>query len=115
MCQLRPGLNKSTSLLRQWGFWQWLPFSWTTLRGKHCRHPIAVMGVVDTFGPGFCFFLILPEKNLWLHPWEYHLGGVMMMLQEHPANFRQLIQKKNTRKKLGLEKQKNVRLLNFLQ
>ena len=27
------------------------PFSWTTLRGKHCRHPIAVMGVVDTFGP----------------------------------------------------------------
>ena len=29
-----------------------LPFSWTTLRGKHCRHPIAVMGVVDTFGHG---------------------------------------------------------------
>ena len=27
------------------------PFSWTTLRGKHCRHPIAIMGVVDTFGP----------------------------------------------------------------
>ena len=21
------------------------------VRGKHCRHPIAVMGVVDTFGP----------------------------------------------------------------
>ena len=21
-------------------FWQCLPFSWTTLRGKHCRHPI---------------------------------------------------------------------------
>ena len=34
----------------QWGFRQCLPFSWTTLRGKHCRHPIAVlMGVVDTF------------------------------------------------------------------
>ena len=36
------------------GFQQCLPFSWTTLRGKHCRHPIAVpiavMGVVDTFG-----------------------------------------------------------------
>ena len=31
------------------GFRQCLPFSWTTLRGKHCRHPIAVMGVVDTF------------------------------------------------------------------
>ena len=27
-----------------------LPFSWTTLRGKNCRQPIAVMGVVDTFG-----------------------------------------------------------------
>ena len=24
-------------------------FRWTTLRDKHCRHPIAVMGVVDTF------------------------------------------------------------------
>ena len=34
----------------QWGFWQCLPFSWTTLRGKHCRHTIVVMGVVDTFG-----------------------------------------------------------------
>jgi hypothetical protein len=33
----------STTPLRQWGFRQCLPFSWTTLRGKHCRHPIAVM------------------------------------------------------------------------
>jgi hypothetical protein len=41
--------NVSTTPLRQWGFRQWLPFSWTTLRGKHCWHPIAVMGVVDTF------------------------------------------------------------------
>ena len=32
------------------GFRQCLPFSWTTLRGKHCRHSIAIMGVVDTFG-----------------------------------------------------------------
>ena len=31
-------------------FWQCLPFSWTTLRGKHCRHPTAVMGVIDMFG-----------------------------------------------------------------
>ena len=30
----------------EWGFRQCLPFSWTTLRGKHCWHPIAVMGVV---------------------------------------------------------------------
>ena len=43
-------LNVSTTPLQQWGFRQCLPFSWTTLRGKHCRHPIAVMGVVDTFG-----------------------------------------------------------------
>ena len=42
--------NVSTTLLQQWGFRQCLPFSWTTLRGKHCWHPIAVMGVVDTFG-----------------------------------------------------------------
>jgi hypothetical protein len=39
----------STTPLRQWGFRQCLPFSWTTLIIKHCRHPIAVMGVVDTF------------------------------------------------------------------
>ena len=43
--------NISTTALRQWGFRECLPFSWTTLRGKHCRQPIAVMGVVDTFGP----------------------------------------------------------------
>ena len=36
------------------GFPQCLTFSCTTLRDKHCRHPIAVMGVVDTFGS--CFF-----------------------------------------------------------
>ena len=42
--------NISTTPLRQWGFQQFLPFSWTTLRGKHCQHPIVVMGVVDTFG-----------------------------------------------------------------
>ena len=34
----------STTPLRQC-----LPFSWTTLRGKHFRHSIAVMGVVDMF------------------------------------------------------------------
>ena len=51
------GPNVSTTPLRQWGFQQCLPFSWTTLRGKHCWHPIAVMGVVDLFGPNirFCF------------------------------------------------------------
>ena len=39
----------STTPLRQWGFRQCLPFSGTTLRGKHWWPPIAVMGVVDTF------------------------------------------------------------------
>ena len=34
-------------------FSQCLPFSWTEIRGKHCRHPINVMGVVDTFEHGF--------------------------------------------------------------
>jgi hypothetical protein len=48
------GPNVSTTPLWQWGFRQCLPFSWTTLRGKHCRNPIAVMGVVDTFGHGMC-------------------------------------------------------------
>ena len=42
--------NVSTTPLWQGGFRQYLPFSWTTLRGKHCQHPIAVMGVVDTIG-----------------------------------------------------------------
>jgi hypothetical protein len=32
------------------GFRQRLPFSWTALTDKHCRHPIAIMGVVDMFG-----------------------------------------------------------------
>jgi hypothetical protein len=32
-------LNVSTTPLRYWVFWQCLPFSWTTLRGKHCRQP----------------------------------------------------------------------------
>ena len=56
-CRTRISLNAScpnvsTTPLRQWGFRQRLPFSWTTLRDKHCRHPIAVMGVVDTFRHG---------------------------------------------------------------
>ena len=42
----------STTPLRQWGFHQCLPFSCTTLRYKHCQHPIVILVVVDTFGPG---------------------------------------------------------------
>ena len=47
---LSPSPDVSTTPLVQWGFQQCLPFSWTTLRVKHCRHPIAIMWVVDTFG-----------------------------------------------------------------
>ena len=52
------GQNVSTTPLRQWGFRQCLPFSWTTLRDKHCRHPIAVMGVVDTFEHRFLWAIL---------------------------------------------------------
>ena len=39
------------------GFSAVLPFSWITLRDKHCRHLIiAVMGVVDTFGQSLAHF-----------------------------------------------------------
>ena len=43
------GPNVSTTPLQQWGFWQCLPFSWTTLKRKHCKYPIAVMGDENTF------------------------------------------------------------------
>ena len=45
-------MNVSTTPLQQWGFWQCLPCSWTTLKGKQCRQPIDVMGVLDMFGHG---------------------------------------------------------------
>ena len=48
--KIPPLTPPSDRIYNQWGFGQCLPFSWTTLRGKHCRHPIALMGVVDTFG-----------------------------------------------------------------
>ena len=54
-----PCRNVSTTPLRQWGFRQCLPFCWTTLRDKHCWHPIAVMGVVDTFGLSLMYLGIL--------------------------------------------------------
>ena len=48
----------STTPLRHWGFWQHLPFRWTTLRGKHFRHPIAMMEVVDTFEPNLPILIL---------------------------------------------------------
>ena len=51
-CFLWPQESRpSTTPLRHWGYRHFLPISWTTLRGKHCMHLIAIMGVVDTFGP----------------------------------------------------------------
>ena len=48
----RTTVEEASGALQQWGFRQYLPFSWTTLRGKHRRHHIAVMGVVDMFEHG---------------------------------------------------------------
>ena len=56
-------LNVSTTPLRQWGFWHCLPFSWTILNGKHCRHPIAVMVVVDTFWPCMARWPMSPNSR----------------------------------------------------
>ena len=66
--------NVSTTPLWQGGFRQYLPFSWTTLRGKHCQHPIAVMGAVYMFGSkvlgdlisnsSFTFFNLYISGNL---------------------------------------------------
>ena len=50
VCMTRTYLQPHYNALRQWGFGQCLPFNWTTLRGKHWWHPIAVMEVVVTFG-----------------------------------------------------------------
>ena len=60
-----PSPNTPTTLLRQWGFHQCLPFSWTKLRCKDCQYPIAVMGVVDTFRP---VQLLEFMKNFKQHP-----------------------------------------------
>ena len=57
-------------------FRQCLPFSWTALRGKYGQHPIAVMGVVATFGlcwtnfvcnPTECYILLAINYN-WYWP-----------------------------------------------
>ena len=50
-------------------FWQYLPFSWTTLRGKHCRHPIVVMGVVVTISNYVTGTFRLDDIPVAKHPW----------------------------------------------
>ena len=61
--EVQLGPNVSKTPLQQWGFRQYLPFSWTTLRCKHCRHPIGVMGVVDTFGLGLPNFISSEKRT----------------------------------------------------
>ena len=46
--------------------WQLLHFSWTTLRDKHCRDPIAIMGNVDTFGSGPCNIMLSFDAFSWM-------------------------------------------------
>ena len=61
----KPACQKvSTTPLRQWNFRQCLPFSWTTLKSKHFRHTISIMGVVDMFQPCFLLFLFFSKKPL---------------------------------------------------
>ena len=63
----------SATQLWQWVFWHCLPFSWTTLRGKHCQHPIAVMGW-DMFGPCLAW-LVYDFTALYfscLTPWKQY-------------------------------------------
>jgi hypothetical protein len=60
--------NVSTTPLRQWGFRQCLPFSWTTPRGKHCWHPIAIRGHSTTTWTEFCHFLTPPLRGQFLYP-----------------------------------------------
>ena len=57
--------NVSTTPLQQWCFQQCLPFSWTT----HCRRPIAIMGVVDTFRQCLAIewqLIWIPSSNVYL-------------------------------------------------
>ena len=42
-----PRLERIYNPITAMGFSAMFTFSWTTLRGKHCWHPIAIMGVVD--------------------------------------------------------------------
>ena len=74
----RPCPNVSTTQLRQWGFRQCLPFSWTTLRGKHCRHSIAAMGVVNMFGPNlYCLTPVFHHTVIAQHTWPVAMGQII--------------------------------------
>ena len=64
----RPSRKVSTTPLWQKGFRICLPFSWTTLRGKHCQHPIVVMRVVDTLVSAVHSMMFACLLDDWLKP-----------------------------------------------
>ena len=99
------GPKLSTTPLRQWGFRQWgfrqwgfrqcLPFSWTTLRDKHCRHPIAVMGVVDMFRQRvvclpalspICFDFSVHNRHLCAPRMTFRLDRMCLSSLSYPAS-----------------------------
>ena len=68
---------------------QCLPFSWTTLRGKHCQHPIAIMGVVDMFGQ--CLFIndLTPaavQTGQYQQPYYTDMNSIVSVFIEHWYN-----------------------------
>ena len=58
--------NISTTPLQQWGFQQCLPFSWTTLKDRYCRRPIAVMGRMVVLSRFLSVFIVLERYNFGL-------------------------------------------------
>ena len=74
--------NISTTPLHQRGFRLCLPLSWTTLRGKHCRHSIAVMGVQICSGHVNNLFRL--QTPIILYPLIWH---VMFLAFSHVALF----------------------------
>ena len=48
---VRPSWNACATPITGMGCRQCLPFSWTTLRGKHCQYPIALVWFAHAFRP----------------------------------------------------------------
>ena len=78
----KPCPNVFTTQFWQWGFRQCLPLSWTTLRGKHCWHSIAVMGVQICSGHVNNLFRL--QTPIILYPLIWH---VMFLAFSHVALF----------------------------
>ena len=77
VCQIFSGgmRKKKKDYLYFWEGHKNLPFSWITLRGKHCRHPIAVMGVVDMFVHYLPYFIIYSSLIILYPPWFFWKSG----------------------------------------